>query len=363
MASKQTVESPDNELIKRIEGSEYIKNPLVYAQMRGNLSLLQTNVYVAIVSALQDNIKKYYDRKTNGGRQMTLFDEDTNGVIKLSIPMSTLGIRSNYYKEIEEAIEKMQNVKYKIRRKVNGVWVYESHVLLPIIKVPETTSSQGYVRKKGMIELTMMTETAKFFFDMNTGYVTHLKNIVQLCKNSRTPRLYIYLSYLNSTKYKGVGEVPYSDLKEFLGVLEYADLQRTEIKKDSYKVYSYFTRDILEPVRKELDNLADTGQVEFSFTYEPIYLTGKKRGNPDQLRFSLRRGNPKTKIEQKKEEKEKRVNGKDATKEYINVLRGIYKEEPDAIAQWNKWYNGTIEIPSKEECVQIARKHDIDITS
>jgi len=367
MSTKKIPESSGNELIKRIEGSEYIKNPLVYAQMRGNLSLLQTNVYVAIVAALQDHINKYYERQSNGGQQHTLFDDD-NGTLRLTIPLSTLGIRSKCYKEIDEAVDKMQDVKYKIRRKVDGAWVLESHVLLPVIKIPETTYKTGLVRKKGVIELVMMKETAKFFFDMNTGYVTHLKNIVSLCKNSKTPRLYIYLSYLNSKQYKGVGEVPYNDLKEFLGALEYADANRTEIKKDRYKAYSYFTRDVLEPVKTELDALADSGQVEFSFTYEPIYYNPqKKRGNPDELRFILRKGKSRKQIieehlanEQRTAEAIEKEATKDAVNKYINILREIHKGNPSAIKEW-KQQNANIPVPTPEECVQMAARMGAEI--
>lgn len=285
--------SEGNELIKKIEGSDYIKNPLVYAQMRGNLSLLQTNVYVAIVAALQDRISQYYDKPTNGGQQLTLFDDELRDErpIHLSIPLSSLGIRSKYYKEIDEAVQKMQEVSYTIRHKVNGQWKIERHILLPIIKIPDTTSEAGYVRKKGMIEITMLAETAKHFFDMSTGYVSHLRNIVTLCKNSKTPRLYIYLCYLNSKQYNGVGEVNYMELKEFLGALEYEDKARTIIKTDKYKAFSYFVRDVLEPVKKELDYLADVEhQVEFSYEYTPNYPNGKTRGNPDSITFKLRKG-------------------------------------------------------------------------
>ena len=371
MATKNLPESSGNELIRRIEGSEYIKNPLVYAQMRGNLSLLQTNVYVAIVAALQDRINKYYERQSNGGQQLTLFDDDNNGTLKLTIPLSTLGIRSKYYKEIEEAVDKMQNVKYKLRRKVDGAWVYESHVLLPVIKIPDTTYETGFVRKKGVIELTMMTETAKFFFDMNTGYVTHLKNIVSLCKNSKTPRLYIYLSYLNSKQYKGVGEVPYNDLKEFLGALEYADVNRTEIKKDRYKAYSYFTRDVLEPVKTELDALADSGQVEFSFTYEPVYNNpAKKRGNPDELRFILRKGKSRKQIAEEKlateqvaRAAEEREKSKDGVNRYVTILREIYNGNPEAVSEWQRENRGKgVPVPTPEECVSQARRMGFDIT-
>ena len=58
MATKKTngklqMVSPKNELIQQLENSDYIKNPLVYSQIRGDFSLIQTNVLVAIAATMQ----------------------------------------------------------------------------------------------------------------------------------------------------------------------------------------------------------------------------------------------------------------------------------------------------------------------
>ena len=65
MAAKKTnaklqMVSPKNELIQQLENSDYIKNPLVYSQIRGDFSLIQTNVLVAIAATMQTRINECF---------------------------------------------------------------------------------------------------------------------------------------------------------------------------------------------------------------------------------------------------------------------------------------------------------------
>ena len=47
---------------------------------------------------------------------------------------------------------------------------------------------------------------------------------------------------------------------------------------------------MLEPSKKELDELCQTGQVDFTFTYEPVYENNRKKGNPDKILFHIEKG-------------------------------------------------------------------------
>ena len=48
-------------------------------------------------------------------------------------------------------------------------------------------------RRKGWIEITMLTKNLSDVFDMSKGYVNHIATIAQICSKKRTPRIYIYL--------------------------------------------------------------------------------------------------------------------------------------------------------------------------
>jgi len=47
---------------------------------------------------------------------------------------------------------------------------------------------------------------------------------------------------------------------------------------------------VLEPSKKELDELCQEGQVDFTFTYEAVYENGRKKGNPDKIIFHMEKG-------------------------------------------------------------------------
>ena len=57
--------NPRNELIKELADTEWVKNPLIYSQISGDFTPMQTNVMVELVNTLQDKINDYFkDNKT-----------------------------------------------------------------------------------------------------------------------------------------------------------------------------------------------------------------------------------------------------------------------------------------------------------
>ena len=141
-------------------------------------------------------------------------------------------------------------------------------------------------RRKGVIKIQMVDESAREILNLRKGYTRHLKGITQLCRSPRTPRLYIYLSAWRKI---GSCTVNYIDLKEFFGVLTFSK-DRKRIVDNKYVKYGAFHRDVLDPVLKEMKKLSDEGKVEFCFEYEPVYPHGISRGDPDSIRFTLIEG-------------------------------------------------------------------------
>ena len=129
----------------------------------------------------------------------------------------------------------------------------------------------------------MNAEVANEVFNKSGAYVEHLGGIVKLCRSPRTPRLYIYLSAWKKARMCTLG---YEALKEFLGVLVY-NKDRTKVMQDKCSTWAVFHRDVLKPAQREMEKLAKRGEIEFTFEYEPVYHNGKKRGNPDSVRFLL----------------------------------------------------------------------------
>ena len=129
----------------------------------------------------------------------------------------------------------------------------------------------------------MNASVADLVFNKSGAYVEHLGGIVKLCRSPRTPRLYIYLSAWKKAR---MCTLSYEALKEFLGVLVYTK-DRTKVLQDKCSTWAVFHRDVLKPAQREMEKLAKRGEIEFTFEYEPVYHNGKKRGNPDSVRFLL----------------------------------------------------------------------------
>ncbi len=143
-------------------------------------------------------------------------------------------------------------------------------------------------RRTGVIRIQMVDESAREILNLRKGYTRHLKGITALCRSPRTPRLYIYLS---AWRRLGGCLVNYIDLKEFFGVLTFSK-DHKRIVENKYQKYGAFHRDVLDPVQKEMQKLAEEGKVEFYFEYEPVYTHGATRGDPDNIRFVIKDGKP-----------------------------------------------------------------------
>lgn len=289
--------STGNELVQTFSGNkdkDLILNPVSYTQIRGNFSLVQTNLMIAIISQLQDRIR---EQLSLGERSFLFKPEDLSGnLLNFEIPLRELGISPKKYGELEAACEALLHVdmSYKRYDEYERMEYNVKQNIFHKIEFPtaelnaegERVAYKSGQRRKGVIKIQMVDESAREILNLRKGYTRHLKGITQLCRSPRTPRLYIYLS---AWRKKGECTVNYIDLKEFFGVLTFSK-DRKRITENKYVKYGAFHRDVLDPVLKEMKKLSDEGKVEFCFEYEPIYPHGISRGDPDCIHFTLIEG-------------------------------------------------------------------------
>ena len=61
---KKDVQIADNNLlVQDLKRDDWVKNPVAYAQIRGDFTLMESNLMVNLVGALQDRINGYLKRK------------------------------------------------------------------------------------------------------------------------------------------------------------------------------------------------------------------------------------------------------------------------------------------------------------
>lgn len=289
---KRSLIRSGNGLIAELADVKWIKQPIVYSLISGDFSLMQMNVIVALSQSLQERIDEYLRKKHNKSKDVepSLFSqEETNQkAITFTIPLSSLCIKPKDYGELEDACAKLSTMSISYPRYEKGSKSYQrvyanlfSRIVLPTEE--GEYSYKGGKRRSGTVEITMLTENLKDVFDMSHGYVNHISSIAQLCKRKRTPRIYIYLERWRNCKTKTVNFI---EFKEYLGLLHY-NRKTQALEDDMYPEYWYFCMRVLDPVKKELDELSKQNKVDLSFDYEPIYFNGRKRGNPDEIKFTI----------------------------------------------------------------------------
>lgn len=299
MAKKKgpSMVSTSNELVQSFtshKNEDFILNPITYANIRGNFSLAQTNLMIAIIAQLQDRIKE----QLMIGEGTSLFKpEDYQGnLLNFEIPLKELGVSPKKYGELETACEALMHVDMSYKRydeKEKIEYNVKQNIFHKIEFPTSEYNSEGEKiayksgqRRKGVIKIQIVDESAREILNLRKGYTRHLRGIAALCRSPRTPRLYIYLSAWRKI---GGCKVNYIDLKEFFGVLRFSTDHR-RILENKYIKYGAFHRDVLDPVEREMKKLAEEGKVEFYFEYEPIYPKGVTRGDPESIHFKIIEG-------------------------------------------------------------------------
>ena len=90
--------------------------------------------------------------------------------------------------------------------------------------------------------------------------------------------------------------IDYFELKDFLGIFERMP-KSDVIAKDKYQKFSRFRTQVLNVARNDMVRLCKENKIEIMLEstdecpegYEPVYAGKAKRGNPDKIRFHIKR--------------------------------------------------------------------------
>lgn len=284
---KEKLKKSVEKAIKRnlpIDKVKWIYQPLSITMMRADLSPMQVNLMVEMVTKFQDKITEQLD-KTKEQRQQTLslFTEKELEQERYiaRFPLSDLGVRPDSYAELEEAAKALQNMQIVMPvAKPDGTTSTDIFSLFTRISIPMLSGDYNYKsgkRRAGYIEMTMDKYAFNDVMRIGSQYTKYIKAVTRNCKCSYTSRIYMFIS---TYKVFGKWVVPYSEFHKILGFSD-----EKEIKK--YDLFSDVRRRVLDPAAKELRKMSDEGNSDCYFEYEPIFPVGKKRGLPEKLVFSI----------------------------------------------------------------------------
>lgn len=265
-----------------VASTKWIKQPWNLTFVKGEMSLMQLDVFVTLVDRLQEKINNVLS-----GKSGSLFEDseyDTDDVVQVRVPLSSVTSQSEHYSEVASAAYRLYNLSDVVEYVDDeGIRHVELTHLFQAIDIPETEAK----RRQGDIMFCIHRKMIDKVFALN-HYTRYIKDIARSFHNAYTGRLYMYI-----VAYKGIGEwtVGYDDLREMLGCRVW---ERVEEKKKEewvekkYPKYRNFRDRVLEDAKKELRALAETNSIDCYFDYEAIKAEG--RGvleGPRAIRFKI----------------------------------------------------------------------------
>lgn len=329
MAKKAKKEDKDEKLQLALTELRWINTPVNYTSYAKSYSLIQQDVMLLVSGRLQDHFAKFLNEhrylskeRPNGG----ITKEDLLKMGPIRLRMADFGIESSHYDESAKIINQMKKIEFHLPRFDPETGLRKGEDYMPIfskIFIPKNfTSREGEdfnysgdsdtkkdedgqevrkFRRDGYIEVTINIEVAKAVFDMADGYFNHLERIAYFCNSAYTSRLYLLLM-----KYASKGQmhpvIDYRELKEALGMFK-VDVEKSEEQPakvtttEKYQKFSQFRKQVLDVARGDMERLCEENKIEIMLAcidpdkkgYEPIYRGGAKRGNPDKIKFHIKR--------------------------------------------------------------------------
>lgn len=281
----------------------WIKTPYSYIKMGGKLTLLQQDVMLMVSAHLQQYVKQFFDLKLNNSDAdpLPLFATHllTDGIPPFRIYFADMGISTSNYKSVREAIEEMNLLvevsEFNDKGRATGATVF-----VPVFKCFRVPQMEGkYVKKNesgetivssdrfaGYVEVEINNKVAQYSFNMLKGYVTHPLPIARYATKRSTPRLYFFLQQRMGKERSATVYCTVQELKDFLGFETYKD-EKTGEWVVPYAKFAHFKTKILDVVKQDLDEMAREDHSDITFTYQPIYRNGRKRGDPDSIEFQI----------------------------------------------------------------------------
>lgn len=279
------------------------KTPFSYIRSGTKLTLLQQDTMLMVSDHLQQYVKSYFDLGLNHAdvKPRALFSKYMleHGIPPFKIYLADMGINPSHYKSVREAIAEMNMLVDHPELDESGRPT--GHIVFsPVFtkfRVPQTgdfyrkTNDHGELvvdsaRHYGYVEVEINKDVAQYAFDMSQGYANHPKLIARYASKQSTPKLYFKLLELMGKDRRAKVKLTIAEIKKALGFEPFKD-EKTGEWVVPYQKFAHFKTKVLDAVKADLDRMAGDNHTDITFTYEAVYLNGRKRGDPDYIEFTI----------------------------------------------------------------------------
>lgn len=304
---KETKKIQLKQMRELVEQRSWVKTPWKYTKMGAGLSLIQQQALLMVSEHLQTYIKNFYELKLDKAKDTpkSLFTEHVlkNGIPPFKIWLQDLGVRPENYKEARRAIDEINLQVEHPEFDANGHETGRTLLTNVFSQFGFDTTGDYYrfeddegkmkavARQNPYIDVKINPDVAMWAFDMQQGYVNHLKLIALYSSKRPTPRIYLLLMRaLKKDDETTTLRIPLGELKEYLGIVPYMDPKKKEMVTP-YPMFSNFKQKVLDAVRDDLLRMSkeDPPTTDIVFDYEPVYPGTRKKGDPEAIKFYIRR--------------------------------------------------------------------------
>lgn len=306
--------SKKTELVKLEEGKGDIIQPLTFTMMRMDTTAMQNKAVVAVVNKLQEMVRMIMNR--GGNWQTTIAQLQTEDVkqdhgVSMKIYLNEFGVEPRNYADLRDSIIALAGLTVKLPYKSPDGKKFMKYTNFCDVYFEEGVRSHYVI-------LTLDEDVADKLINLDFGYqminkVVILNNV----KNKYAQKLYTYLMMWTS---KESFVVTTKELRENLCIV------------DKYPSFRHVVQRVLEPARKELQELADKGCCDYYFDYEKIYPGTKRTGEPEKILFKIHKS--KVFVTQADIEADKR-----GRQQIANLLKSHFGFDDKEAAQLSKKVN------------------------
>ncbi len=251
------------ELLSTVQQKDLITQPVTFAYLKGEMSVMQARIQTVIMEKLQLRIAQKLKEKAvaEAGFAGNLFSEDDfapikgekGNYLKFTVRYSELGILPQNYRYVSDAARAMQG-SLVYEREADGYRRYI--VAFPIVDVPDETKGERHTD----IKLYMTESTANYLFQI-TPYHRYLKDALFLFTSGYTGRIYLLI---NANKQLKDWRIGYDELRRILLTTRNPDTNTYACNK--YPNMKDFKKRVLDVAKKEMDAAAN--RIDCTFDYE-----------------------------------------------------------------------------------------------
>lgn len=350
---------------------KWISTPFAYTQFARNRSLLQQDVLLKVSAHLQDYLAQYYgnsELRDSPKRPKPLFSDldKESGLMQFCVNFAELGVAPNNYPAVKKAVEEVLSTKVlaDVVDKETGKPVRKMYNVFSYAPLPAEGVSE--------VVFGLNPDVVDWVFDMRYGYVRHPEDIARISTTERMPMIYYLLKHRSLDWKKPHLELTVSDIKEYLGMIEYVDEldedgNPTGIKRkeEAYPKFSQFKKKVLEVAVADINRLKAEGKIDVEITkMQPVYPGTRKTGTPMHILFEYSTKKPKEAKQEQKVEARELLPGEAEWEKFLRLYNGLLTDKLRAF-QFRGEKDGVVFLHGneamKKDLARIVKLHSEEV--